>query len=182
MRHSSLLLLAACSLATGLAQAQSVPKITFEGEVTDQTCQATIDGETNPTVILPTVNTAQFTTTGTTVGLTPVTLTISNCAAPSSGSLDISLKLSGQNIKTGGYLGNIAATNPATNVALQLTQNADGTGPITLAPGITTVPAITLNTGETGGTHTFGVQYISEGTPVSAGAVEGVVEYTLSYL
>ena len=40
-------------MVTGVANA--APTVTFQGEVTDQTCQASINGGTNGVVLLPTV-------------------------------------------------------------------------------------------------------------------------------
>lgn len=47
--------------------------ITFLGEVSDQTCEVAINGNAaNPSVLLPTVSTAQLATAGSVAGETPL--------------------------------------------------------------------------------------------------------------
>ncbi|CAA0303997.1 Uncharacterised protein [Klebsiella oxytoca] len=62
----------------------ATPTVTFQGEVTSQTCSVSINGETNSVVLLPTVSTADFganLANGQTAGLTPFTVTVSGCTA-----------------------------------------------------------------------------------------------------
>lgn len=156
----------------------AAPTVTFQGEVTDQTCQVTVNSETNSTVLLPTVSTADLATTGLTAGLTPFTITLSECAAPPS-DLAVTTNFLGHNVTAGGNLGNTATAG--SNVAIQLTEEAAGTTAIVLN-GVTGVAGLVLATGETSASYQFGAQYIAETAPATAGAVTAVVEYSVSYL
>ncbi|HHQ4784236.1 TPA: fimbrial protein [Aeromonas veronii] len=162
--------------------AMAAPMVTFQGEVTQQTCTISIAGNTAGTVLLPTVTSAELSATNSKAGLTPFTITIDGCAKPSS---DLALKTNflGHNVTAAGNLGNkvAKAAGGAEKVALQLTKEADGLVPVTLN-GVTAVAISPVPAGQTGVTHTFGVQYISEAGGATAGAVEGVAEYTISYL
>jgi len=157
----------------------AAPTVTFQGEVTAQTCQASINGETDSIVLLPTVSSTVLAAAGTTAGLTPFTISVSGCQAPGS-DLAITTNFLGHNVTGEGNLGNVAS-NPAANVAIQLTKEAAGTTPIVLN-GVTPVTGLVLPTGETGASYQFGAQYITEGGAAGAGAVTAVAEYTLSYL
>lgn len=158
----------------------AAPTVTFQGEVTAQTCQASINGETNSIVLLPTVTATELSGAGAKAGLTPFTISVSDCQAPS-GDLQITTNFLGHNVTSVGNLGNIAASNPAGNVAIQLTSDAAGTTPIVLN-GVTPVSGLVLSDGETSASYQFGAQYISEDGGATAGAVTSVAEYTLSYL
>lgn len=152
--------------------------LTFQGEVTTQTCKATINGQTNSTVLLPTVSTTELNAAGMKAGLTPFTISIADCQTDTADS-NVTTKFLGHNVTNSGNLGNTATVNPAQNLTIQLTTDATGTTPIVLN-GVTSVPGLVLNKGETTATHQFGAQYYAEG-PVTAGAITALVEYTLSY-
>ena len=156
----------------------AAPTVTFQGEVTDQTCKATINGQSDSTVLLPTVPVSELNAEGMTTGLTPFTISVQDCQTATT-DLQIATKFLGHNVTQLGNLGNIATANPANNVAIQLTANADGLNPVKLN-GITTVPGLVLEAGATSATHQFGAQYYAEGA-ATAGEVTAVAEYTLSY-
>lgn len=156
----------------------ATPTVTFQGEVTQQTCAVDIAGATAGTVLLPTVTSTELSAINSKAGLTPFTISVSNCAI-SGDKLDLKTKFLGHNVTAAGNLGNKAADG-ATNVALQLTKAADGVAPIKLI-GVTSVDITPVPAGQEGVEHTFGVQYISESGNAGAGAVEGVAEYTISY-
>ena len=158
----------------------AAPTVTFQGEVTDQTCAVSINGETDGIVLLPTVSTADLAAAGATAGLTPFTITLTGCAAAGVGGEEVTTNFLGHDVTAGGNLGNSAAGG-ATNVAIQLTDDSTGASEITLA-GITPVAGLVLLEGETEASYEFGAQYISEAGTATAGAVTAVVEYTISYL
>lgn len=160
--------------------AMAAPTVTFQGEVTTQTCEATINGDTNSVVLLPTVATTELDAAGATAGLTPFTISVSGCQAEQTAT-NIATKFLGHNVTTAGNLGNIATATPAENVAIQLLSDANGTSTVDLSGGIASVPGLTLEAGETAASHQFGAQYITEGAAATAGAVTAVAEYTLSY-
>ena len=159
--------------------ANAAPTVTFQVEVSTQTCKTEVNGQENATVLLPTVPESSLASAGTTAGLTPFTIAIKDCATAGADT-QIGTKFLGQSVTAAGNLGNVAAANPAGNVAIQLTTDAAGTTPVTLN-GVTTVAGLELKTGQTSASHQFGAQYIAEGGAASAGAVTAVVEYTLSY-
>ncbi|WP_367380630.1 fimbrial protein [Stenotrophomonas cyclobalanopsidis] len=172
--------LAALLSAGWMGSAVAAPTISFYGEVSQQTCVAQINGSTEASVLMPTVPASALATVGATAGLTPFTLSLTGCTAPSAGSVNVSTKFLGRAVTAGGHLGNTALSSPAGNVALQLTADAAGATPVVLN-GITTVPGAVLASGATSTSHQYGVRYIAEGGAATPGAVLGVVEYALTY-
>lgn len=156
----------------------AAPTVTFQGEVTSQTCKAEINGETNSVVLLPTVPTSELSSAGMTTGITPFTINVSDCQVDTT-DVDITTKFLGHNVTTTGNLGNIATANPANNVSIQLTSDAAGKNPVVLN-GLTSVGGLVLTAGQTSASHEFGAQYYAEDA-AKAGAVTAVAEYTLSY-
>lgn len=178
MKLKSLLFATSCTVLCSTA-AMATPLVTFQGEVTAQTCEPSIAGDTNATVMLPTVPAADLSSAGSTTGLTPFTIKVENCQTDTT-DVNIGTKFLGHNVTVGGNLGNLAPVNAAANVAIQLTTDATGATPVVLN-GVTTVPGLTLIAGETSAEYKFGAQYIAEGAAATAGAVTAVAEYTLSY-
>lgn len=177
LTKSIMLMLAAGLMLPALANA--APTITFEGEVSAQTCEAEVNGQENATVLLPTVPESSLASAGAKAGLTPFTIAVKGCATAGVDT-QIGTKFLGHSVTAGGNLGNVAVTSPAGNVAIQLTSDAAGTTPVILN-GVTTVAGLELKASETTANHQFGAQYIAEGGAATAGAVTAVVEYTLSY-
>jgi len=169
-------------LVAGLAPAAvfAAPTVTFQGEVSAQTCQAMINGETNSTVLLPTVSASELSAAGATAGLTPFTISLTGCQAPAA-VLNVNTRFLGHSVTAAGNLGNVAASDAAPNVQIQLTTTAAGTTPVVLN-GVTSVPGLVLEAGATTASHQFGARYISEGGSAGAGAVTAVAEYSLDYL
>ncbi len=72
---------AAFIAASGHAWAANT--INFSGEVTDQTCSAVVDGNTDPTVVLQSVPVSALNgTVGKTAGETSFTLRLTGCVCP----------------------------------------------------------------------------------------------------
>ena len=165
-------------IAAVASTATPVSVVTFQGEVASQTCQAKINGKTNSIVLLPTVAAADLSSAGKTTGTTPFTIAISGCAA-SEKATKIGTKFLGYNVTPTGNLSNLANSNPAKNVSIQLTSSAASDRPVNLN-GVTSVEGLTLAAGKTEASHQFGVQYYAEGV-AEPGAVTAVAEYTLSY-
>ncbi len=75
------LALALFSASTTFAMAASNNTITFQGEVTAQTCSVTVNGaDANPMVLLPTVSSSDLDVSGKTAGKTAFTLGVTGCA------------------------------------------------------------------------------------------------------
>ncbi|RQH04730.1 fimbrial protein [Paraburkholderia dinghuensis] len=153
--------------------------INFQGEVTDQTCQVSVNGNPgNPTVLLPTVPATALSGAGSTAGQTTFTVAVSDCMAPVSTTQAINTVFVGNLVTTAGNLGN---TGTATNVALQLLDPAGGAPFDLTAAGGVYAPGLELQADETAAAHDFAVQYISETGAATAGTVLGSVQYSVSY-
>jgi len=140
MTKTSLAVLLA--LAGGAALAADAPltnTITFEGEVTDSTCQVRINNQDNPVVLLPTVP-ASALANGQTAGLTPFTLHLTGCT-PEQADKTVHVQFIGHGVTTAGNIMNQADKNPATHVVLQLTEDEGGTKPIWSSKRATPGPA-----------------------------------------
>ena len=179
MKFKALFLATSCAIAFSSTASAATPIVEFRGEVTDQTCKASINSQTDSVVMLSTVSTADFNTVGATSTPTPFTINIEDCAMDTA-DLEIGTTFLGYNVTPNGNLGNQDTSgNAATGVSIQLTQNADGSRPVTLN-GPTTVPGLTLAAGATSASYDFGAQYYAEDVP-TAGTVKAAAEYTLSY-
>jgi major type 1 subunit fimbrin (pilin) len=155
-----------CAISSSLVMA--APSIEFVGEVSEYTCEPTINGNANGVVLLPTVATTALATAGATTGETNF-----NIDLPGDCSNATNIVLNGYSV-TEGILGNTAPTaTAATNVGLELLDPAGA--PIILS-GATNVPVTIANN-----QVAFGVQYKALAADVTAGQVKGTAEYTVSY-
>jgi len=181
MRYSSLALLVACSVISGMTQAATT--ITFEGKITDQTCSVSVDGKQGNTVTvsLPTLHTEAFSTSQT-AGTTPFDIAITGCDPASDKDEKYTLTFKATNPTSGGYLPNTPGNGQAENVAVQLTKDAAGSDALNLSnPALIelTLPANTTTT-----SHTMAAQYIriDKDEAITPGKVLATVEYELDYL
>lgn len=161
----------------------AAPTVTFEGEVTSQTCAISINGQTNSVVLLPTVTMKDFGDTlaaAQTAGYTPFTVSINDCQKPTADT-NITTKFLGYNVDSdSGVLGNTATgDNVATGFGIQLVKDADNA--IKLS-GVTSVPGLVLASDSTSASYNFGARYYSFGTDGTPGKITAVAEYTVSYL
>lgn len=169
------------------ASALSASTVTFQGEVTAQTCNISINNTTNAIVMMPTIPASALytaSTTGTapgnTAGLTPFTISVSDCTSDSS-ALTMYPEFLGSNVDaTNHALGNMASDDAASGVSIALYSDATGTSQIPL-DGITPGAALTLPAGATTVSTTYSAKYIATSSTVSPGKVTGVAQYTLSY-
>ncbi|MBF8676516.1 type 1 fimbrial protein [Pseudomonas fulva] len=170
---------AATMAVPGLANAANT--ITFSGEVTDQTCSAVVDGNTEPTVVMQSAPASALSGgTGKNTGETKFTLRLTGCAAPTDANEQFTTLFQATNPTSLGNLTN-TATNGATGVALQLL-DAPGGSPVNLAGGAAvSAGQIILSSGQTSTSHDYAVRYVSEAATVTAGPVLGTVTYTLRY-
>lgn len=154
--------------------------INFSGEVTDQTCSAVIDGNTDPVVILDSVPTTALSGVGSVAGETSFTVSLTGCTAPTNADEHFTTLFQAVNATSAGNLTNTAASG-ATGVALQLLDQPSGTA-VNLAGGAAVAAGdIVLATGETSATYDYAVQYVAEAATVTPGPVLGSVTYTLRY-
>lgn len=150
--------------------------IRFQGEVADQTCTVTINGNaSSPLVLLPTQPTSALAASGTTAGDTNFTLAVSGCTAAEDETA-IKTVFVGNNLTADGRLGN---TGTATNVSLRLVDPAAPTTALDLTGQIGN-PGLVLAADATSASHDFAVQYYAEGA-ATPGSVLGSVQYAVSY-
>lgn len=167
-----------CVSAASIAAYADTPTVTFVGEVTDQTCSAVINGATSSIVMLPTVPSTALANPGDVTGATPFTIQLEGCAQAPVGGTNVKTVFLGHDVTAGKNLGNAGT---ATNVAIQLLDAASSGSPI-LLNGPTAVPGLVIAAGQTEASYQFAAQYISEAGGATAGSVQAVAEYTVSYL
>lgn len=165
----------------------SAPTVTFQGEVTTQTCSISINGQTNSVVMLPTVTVKDFgatLTAGQTTGLTPFTVSLSGCQKPSADT-PINTNFLGYNVDadSGVLTNNGSGTGEATGFGIQLLKDTvvNSTNTIKLS-GVTPVPGLVLKNDQTTASYNFGARYYvldASGTP---GKITAVAEYSINYL
>jgi len=172
-------LVLACALASTSAFANDT--ITFEGEITDQTCDVMINGQAkNATVMLPTVSMKDFAKAGDVAGLISFDVDLSNCVEGAEyADKKVSLSLYGKNITTGGAIKN-TATAGAKGVAVEvLTSETEK-----LVIGENHIGKASLEFKS--GTQKLYARYVADFDDtvkaVAPGKVTAVAEYTLSYL
>ncbi|NAW70377.1 type 1 fimbrial protein [Vibrio sp. V26_P1S5P106] len=149
--------------------------ITFNGEVTDQTCSVTVNGnDANPVVLLESVSAATLKEAGATAGQKTFSIGVTGCTAPTT-DVQVSTVFVGNVVTADGNLGN---TGDAKNVALQLLDNS--MSPVDLT-SMASLSGLTLEAGATSAVTDFGVQYISEAGGATPGSVRASLQYAVSY-
>lgn len=152
--------------------------ITFNGEVTDQTCSVTVNGNAaNPVVLLESVSAALLQDAGSTAGDKTFNIGITDCTAPQ-GNVDVSTVFVGNGVTDGGNLLNTVNTGGAENVALQI-KDANGDAVDLSSPA--KLSGLVLEAGATSASADFGVAYISENGGATPGEVEGALQYAVEY-
>ncbi|HTR09077.1 MAG TPA: fimbrial protein [Paraburkholderia sp.] len=177
--HIAKIAAVAATTAPALAFAQSANTITFQGEVSTQTCSVSINGNAaNPRVLLQTVPTTQLEAPGSTAGLTTFTIDVTGCTAASSAT-PIKTVFVGNQVDAGGNLGN---TGSAVGVALQLLDPTSPSKPFILPSSAGyAATGLTLAANATSATHNFAVRYYSALGHPTPGSVRGSVQYAISY-
>lgn len=170
------LILAATFPVMSFAASQNT--ITFNGQVTDQTCTVAVNGNAaSPMILLPTVSATSLSAANSKAGETPFTVSISGCTAPTSTALAIKTAFLGNNVTSAGNLG---STGTATNVQIQLLSAPAGSAIV--LEGVTSVAGLVLPSAQTETSHDFAAQYVSETGGATAGTVTASVQYALDYL
>lgn len=165
--------------SVGMAQAASTGTITFNGELTANTCDVVVDGQqADATVILPTVSTSQLQTATRTAGDTGFVMALSNCA----GTLETASAFFQAGASVDAVTGRLLnTTGGATNVSLQLLDASSPTQAVIKAGSQDQVTAMTYQD-VTGGSATlpYIVRYYAE-APTTAGTVVSNVVYSIQY-
>lgn len=160
--------------------------VTFQGEVTAQTCTVNINSGTNAVVMMPTIALSELQTSGTTTvgnsaGLTNFTIAVTGCASSTSAST-LYPEFLGNSVDTTTYaLGNTASSNAATGIGVALYSDSTGTSQINLN-GVTKGVALTLPANSTSVSTNYSAKYMATSATTTAGKVTAVAQYTLNYL
>ncbi|MDF7659017.1 fimbrial protein [Erwiniaceae bacterium L1_54_6] len=169
-------LIISASLVSGFAYSASDNTISFQGEVTAETCSVTVNGNTtSPVVLMPTVSTTDLSASGDTAGATTFTMGLTGCTGDSTASTTVSTVFVGNNVSS---TGNLTNTGTAGNVEVQLLDPQDAV--IDLTDGYTASGDLTLASGETESSANYNVQYYATGVP-TAGTVVASLQYAVSY-
>jgi major type 1 subunit fimbrin (pilin) len=153
--------------------------VTFQGEVTAETCSVTINGNSaKPLVLLPSVNVSALSAPGSTAGQATFDIGVTGCKGSANTSTIVSSVFAGNSVSTAGNLSNVAATDAATNVEVQILDTKSK--PIDFTSTFKADGDLTLVSGETASSATYTAQYYATGT-ATAGAVESTMQYAVSY-
>ncbi|CAM3696434.1 fimbrial protein [Rahnella victoriana] len=153
--------------------------ITFQGEVTAETCSVTINGNSaKPLVLLPSVNTSALAASGSTAGQATFDIGVTGCTGSADAATTVSSVFAGNSVSTAGNLSNVATTDAATNVEVQILDTKSQ--PIDFTSTFTADGDLTLAAGETASSATYTAQYYATGV-ATAGAVESTMQYAVSY-
>ncbi|KIS42125.1 fimbrial protein [Kosakonia radicincitans] len=163
----------------------AAPTVTFQGEVSGQTCDIQINGRTDSVVLLPTVSLTDFgapLTNGQFYGQTPFTVSVSGCQSTSTVT-NISTNFLGYNVDAMGVLGNgYSGADAATGFGIQLMDAGSGGTAIRLS-GVTSVPGLSLPANQTEASYDYGARYyVSNSAAATPGKITAIAEYSLSYL
>ncbi|EKT65564.1 fimbrial protein [Providencia burhodogranariea] len=151
--------------------------VTFLGEVSDTTCDITINGSKGDvSVQLPTVLASTLEESGDVTGATPFKFTVSGCSAGAQAT--VGMRLVSTSTTNTGNLVNIATGTPATDVSIQILDD-NKTDPIDFTLGEYSTDLIAKPT--TGNVEfPFTAQYHSDGK-ATIGKVESQLQYALTY-
>lgn len=155
--------------------------VTFLGEVSDSTCDVTIDGvKGDVSVQLPTVQASSLAADGQIAGATPFKFTLSGCTAASGATTTtVGMRLVSTSTANSGNLVNIASDSAATNVSIQILDESDSSNAIDFTLGEYSTP---LKVKPTSGNVEFPfiAQYYANGV-ATIGKVESQLQYALTY-
>lgn len=176
LKKSYLTILTGALLVSANAMAVSDNTISFQGEVTDETCSIAINGnQTTPVVLLPTVSSTDLAASGDTAGPVTFDIGLTGCTGDAANETKISTVFVGNQVTTNGNLGN---TGTAGNVEVQL---LDTTGlEINLTDGFTGDGDLKLAAGASDASASYTAQYYAAGK-ATAGTVEATLQYAVSY-
>ena len=165
--------------AISMTQAASTGTITFNGELTANTCDVVVDGQgADATVVLPTEGTSLLNAATKTAGETGFVMALNNCSG--------SLQTASAFFETGasvdpvtGRLKNMSGT--ATNVSLQLVDASSASRAIIQAGNQNQVSGTTYVDVSSGSASLpYAVRYYAE-APTTAGTVVSNVVYSIQY-
>lgn len=171
-------LIAVCG-SIGLAQAASTGTITFNGQLTANTCDVIVDGQAaDATVTLPTIGTNQLSAATQTAGRTGFNMALKNCAG--------TLKTAAAFFEAGASVDQVTGrlknmTGTATNVALQLRDGTSAAQAVIQAGNQNQLISTQFVNVESGTANLpYAVEYYANGA-TTAGTVVSNVVYSIQY-
>lgn len=147
--------------------------IHFKGQILEKTCTVAVNGVVSPalpTITLPDANAAQLRLAGNIAGETPFTISLKDCKTNASHAEVVFTS----HFMDGDQLLNTAATDPAGNVALELTDESGK--PLDLQGQTPSIMPLTAGAGSA----VYQVRYYAKDV-VTPGAVEGTAMYGIQY-
>lgn len=160
------------------ASASSDNTISFQGEVTDQTCSLTVNGnESAPIILLPTVAATALSASGDVAGATSFEMGVTGCTASTDSTTSISTVFVG-NLVDSTNEGTLGNSGTAGNVNVQILDSSSTA--IDLSSTYTADGDLTLASGDTSATSTYTAQYYATGV-ATAGTVAASLQYAISY-
>lgn len=182
IRYSMFAAAAALAIALPLAAQATDGTITFNGKITNQTCD--ISGGTGGKtfqVNMPTVSVSALAAAGDVAGSTPFAISLTNCS-PDSGNVSTLFEMGGTVNTNTGSLKNTVGTGMATNVEVQLL-NGDNTA-IKLGQAQASQNSNSVAISAGAATLNYIAQYSvpnTSSTGAGAGTVLTSVTYSMSY-
>ncbi|MDC7861441.1 fimbrial protein [Pantoea ananatis] len=175
---TGIIILSSLSACAAFAQDNA---IRFMGKVSSQTCNISVNDSTSasPIILLETAKVSDLSTAGNTSTPTTFKLKLTGCTDPGTNGQNIKIKFVSNNVDASGNLKNIATSDPATNVAIQLLDPDNKA--INLSTGEATAKGFTLASTATSGEAQYTAQYIATGGAAKAGNVEATVQYAIDY-
>ncbi|AWM78962.1 type 1 fimbrial protein [Gammaproteobacteria bacterium ESL0073] len=172
MKLLALSALLATSLTPVAFAADQANVLHFQGRVTSQTCNVSLNGNPGTTVVvMPTIAEAALATTGTTAGDTPFTLEFTNC----SGKVNAKILFAGQYFN---FAGRLLNTGTAKNLSIQVTDSLSNSIINFNNPNNTMSSQVDISSGTA--TIPFVAKYYAE-SPVTAGTVLASTNYEVVY-
>ncbi|AGO56778.1 fimbrial protein [Serratia plymuthica] len=169
----------ASTLFASQAFSASNNTVSFQGEVTSETCTVTVNGNSvKPIVLLPSVNVSALGAAGKTAGQATFDIGVSGCTGDAKTATTISSVFAGNSVSTIGNLGNVATANAAKNVEVQILDTKSQ--PINFSSAFKANGDLSLAAGATSSSATYTAQYYATGV-ATAGAVASTMQYSVSY-
>lgn len=162
--------------AVNAAQAASTGTITFNGQLTANTCDVSVEGQgADATVVLPTLGTSVLAAPSQTAGDTRFNMALTKCAG--------TLKTASAYFQDGATVnaqGRLKNSGTATNVDLQLLDGSGSRGVINVGSGTQATTTTYVDVSGGSATLPYSVRYFATAA-TTAGTVVSSVVYNLQY-
>lgn len=156
--------------------------INFSGQLTNQTCTATVNGSTTSTVTLPTLSATALPAAGNVAGATNFVINLTNCTNTVKTAIAFFEAGPGVDPITKNVRNSNQTATGAKNVQFQLL-DPQGTAILAGDTSQTATSNLTARTNVSGATASlpYAVQYVAVGGAAGVGLVTGTVTYSINY-